>query len=924
MRKIIYTFVFLLFAGLSVSAQNYMLPEGATAKDYLPGVVIVKLKPAYSDEFNDNNKNAGLERLFTELKVEKTVQKFPNSQRPALGEKKYGIILPDITLIYEISFKSEVGIEEAINKILASGFFEYAQPHFLDELMYTPNDPNIGSQYYLGRISAFAAWNICKSDTNKVVAITDTGYEFNHPDLVNAVKYNYLDPVDGLDNDNDGYTDNYRGWDMGQMDNNPQFGAYGHGIHVAGIAGASVDNTFGMAGVGFNSKLLPVKIDNANGQIVAGYEGIVYSADHGAQVINCSWGSAYYGGDYIKDIINYASLVRGCLVVAACGNSYSEVPFFPASATYVLSVAGSNSLDKKWSNSSYGYFVDISAPGESIYSTWGGASFITSAGTSMASPVVAGSAALVSSYYPDLNMLQIAEVLRNSADSIDYVIGNETYAGKLGTGRINLYRALTDTLRPSVRLINHHFLNTLFGAGDTIKLVAYYTNYLSKTLNTKVRIECNSPYVQMLDSIYYQGNMGALETDSNTTSPFKIYLKGNLPSNYNLQILVYFESDNALSRDPITYVVNTDYYQLDTNNISATVVGNSNLGFNDGYLMMQGRGLTYKNRANLLTMAGFMAGTSSVNISDNVYGFSIPGDTDFTMSYPTIPVYDTKYGDKAFLSQFTDTALATNSNKLKVLQYSYAWHAPDDANYIILKYRMINLNMTPIISLYSGFFADWDVGSSSSNRAHYDTEGDLIVAYNLDSSMFIGLCHLSPSEGTHYLFDMNGFNGSITVNDGFSGLEKYSALTSERNSAGVSAAGNDIAMLLSAGPFTIQASDTADFVLAILAGESITDIRNAAERARLRFRDPLLSVSDEDISCIGFNIFPNPSNGSFQVDGIAQADLPVKVVISDAGGRVCKTMYMQFPSQTLDASGLKAGAYLVRIGSKVSILFIGR
>lgn len=922
MKKLILISIFAFFAGFQVMAQKYVLPNGLTAKDYIPGAVILKLKPEYPEILKSKSENAELNRLFSDLKVKSITQKFPNSLRPSFGEKKYGIVLPDITLIYEITISDETEIADAINKLLASGFFEYAQPHFFDELMYTPNDPNIGSQYYLGRISAYAAWDICKSDTNKVIAITDTGFEFNHPDLVNSVKYNFLDPIDGIDNDNDGYVDNYQGWDMGQMDNNPQFGVYGHGIHVSGIAGATADNTFGIAGVGFKSKLLPVKIDNANGQIIAGYEGIVYSADHGAQVINCSWGSAYYSGDYIKDIINYASLVRGCLVVAACGNSFSEVPFYPASATYVLSVAGSNSLDKKWTNSSFGYFVDVSAPGEAIYSTWGGASFVTSAGTSMASPVVAGAAALVSSHYPELNMLQVAEVLRNSADSIDTVNGNEIYAGKLGTGRINLYRALTDTLRPSVRLIDHRFLNNLFGAGDTLKLVTFYTNYLSRTQNTKVRIECKSPFVQMLDSVYYQGNMGTLETDSNSVSPFRILLKGNLPTNYNLQILVYFESDNSVSRDPVNYVVNTDYFQLDTNNISVTVVGNSNLGFNDGYLMMQGRGLTYKNRANLLTMAGFMAGTSAVSISDNVYGFSIPGDTDFRMSYPTTPILNPMLGDKAFLSQFSDTSLATNSNKIKILQYAYAWNTPEDADYMILKYRVININTVPLISVYTGFFADWDVGSASSNRAHYDADGNLIVAYDLDSSMFIGLCHLYPADGTHYLFDMNGFNGSITVNDGFSGLEKYSALTSVRNSAGVSTAGNDIAMLLASGPFTIESSDTTDFVIAILAGENITAIRNAAERARLRYRDPLLNTQHYEID--NFKIFPNPSDGSFQIDGISNTEYPANVVISDAGGRVCMSFTLQSSVQYVSTTNLNPGVYFVRIGSKVKILFIGR
>ena len=291
MRLIIITLLLLVvFLPGHLSAQatdRFFLPSECGADDYMAGRVIVKFR----HDVTDRSENEIFLTEITRLKAESFFQKFPHSVVPDKKENEWGMPLVNLSGIYEICFNPESSVEFLVNRLMSTGLFEYAYPHYIDQPFYTPNDPNIGSQYYLTSIRAYQAWDICKSDTSRIVAITDTGIEFNHPDLSGAVKYNYDDPIDGVDNDNDGYTDNYNGWDLGSWDNNPQWGPTGHGIHVSGLAGASVDNGFGMAGVGFRSKLLPVKVDNSYGNLVATYEGIVYAADHGATGINCSWGS---------------------------------------------------------------------------------------------------------------------------------------------------------------------------------------------------------------------------------------------------------------------------------------------------------------------------------------------------------------------------------------------------------------------------------------------------------------------------------------------------------------------------------------------------------------------------------------------------------------------------------------------------------
>ena len=256
-------------------------------------------------------------------------------------------------------------------------------------------------QYQISQINAFSAWDIEKGDTNVVIGIVDDGCQWNHPDLAANVKINYADPINGIDDDHDGYIDNYRGWDLGNNDNDPNNdgpGALAHGTHVAGDADAVTDNAIAIASPGFNCKFLPVKVTDFSGVITVGYEGIVYAADHGCSVINCSWG-ATEGANYQQDIINYASINKNALVIAAAGNDNADETFYPASYNHVISVANVDGSDVKASTSDYNYNVAVSAPGENIYSTTYDSVYTLLSGTSMSCAVAAGAAAIIKSHF---------------------------------------------------------------------------------------------------------------------------------------------------------------------------------------------------------------------------------------------------------------------------------------------------------------------------------------------------------------------------------------------------------------------------------------------------------------------------------------------------------------------------------------------
>jgi len=276
--------------------KYFKMPAKITAEDYMSKTVILKIKKEYRTQCSNDQINiAPLEQYLNRVGANGLAKIFPHALPPVRERNRRGERYADLSLIYEFQYTADIPLEKVINRIYSLKIVEYTQPHYLPKLLYTPNDPQIGSQGHLSQISAYAGWDISKGDTNVVIGITDTGIDIDHPDLKDNIKYNYNDPINGIDDDGDGYVDNYRGWDLGENDNNPQANVSSHGVHVSGDAAPSTDNGIGIAGPGFNCRLLPVKITDASGALTQSYAGITYAADHGADIINCSWGSTSGG-----------------------------------------------------------------------------------------------------------------------------------------------------------------------------------------------------------------------------------------------------------------------------------------------------------------------------------------------------------------------------------------------------------------------------------------------------------------------------------------------------------------------------------------------------------------------------------------------------------------------------------------------------
>ncbi|MFM7901175.1 MAG: S8 family serine peptidase, partial [Bacteroidota bacterium] len=334
-----------LFVALPLQSQNL----DRFKPSFEQGKIILKMKPTARATCRHNAiDDSRIQSIFQTIGASSVNKKFPNHAAPISDPQSKSVKSVDLSLLYEVSLSNSYPLEKALKLLNSSGVVEYAEPKYIQQLLYQPNDPDTASQYYLTLIRAYQAWDLNKGDTNMVVGVTDTGTDLDHPDLAAGIKYNYADPINGIDDDSDGYIDNFMGWDVGANDNDPSVDVV-HGSFVSGLAGAATDNSVGMAGPGFKVKYLPVKISN-NGVLNAAYEGIVYAADMGCQVINCSWGS-FASSQYGQDIVDYATFNKNSLVVGAAGNANNDALFYPASYKNVLSVTGTNNTDTKWSNS---------------------------------------------------------------------------------------------------------------------------------------------------------------------------------------------------------------------------------------------------------------------------------------------------------------------------------------------------------------------------------------------------------------------------------------------------------------------------------------------------------------------------------------------------------------------------------------------
>lgn len=901
-----------------------------------PGKLVVRVLPAYRDLCSPAGiADPKFQEALGRIQAVSVQRKYPNLRQPVNALNRYGRKPIDMSLVYEVRFDPRFTLSEAIQSLMGTGLLAYAEPLYLHNFDYTTNDPDLSSQYHITKIQAPAAWDIQKGDTNVSVGIVDSGTDWDHPDLQANIKYNYADPIDGVDNDADGYIDNYRGWDVSENDNDPMVVSQDHGSHVSGCAAAVTDNATGVASPGFRCRFVGVKasLDGSTTSIDNGYDGIVYAATvANCDIVNCSWGRPGGPSTFEEEVIDLVTFDYDALVVAAAGNSSSDMDHYPSSYRHAFSVASTTITDGKSGFSNYGYNVDIAAPGSNIYSTVFNNNYVSYSGTSMASPVVAGCAALVKSQFPSMNALQIAEQLRTTSDNIYTVSGNSAYRDKLGKGRVNLFRAVSDSLSPGViveQVVTRDGNDGVFVIGDTLQFVATFKNLLRPTTALACSMTTGTPaYMQVIQSSFTIGALGTLDTVSNFSIPFKAVVQAGTPTNQAVTFRLVLTDGSWTDAFAFRVTVNVDYINIAVNDVATSITSKGLIGYNQSG-QIEGLGFTYMGGPTILYEMGLMVGASGTQVSDYVRGDGGTYDSDFS-SFRTVSSQEPgTVSDFDAYGQFVDNG-PTSSTPLPILvsHRAYAWAAPAaDRKYIIVDYTIRNNGVNTLNNLYAGIFADWDVPQYANNKADTDAGRKMGYTWSTDAGgIWAGIKLLTSGGFNHYAVDnVTGGNGGLDLSDGFSNAEKYSALSTSRSPAGNTATtGNDVIDVVSSGPFTLASGDSVRVAFALIAGEDLTMIQASADAAQVRWDNTVLTTGLTELPAAGAfgltAVYPNPAGNNAMLLFDLDRSGSVELVLYNALGEQVQTVL----AQTLGAgaysigvnlSELGAGSYFVRLTS---------
>ena len=447
---------------------------------YLPGRLVVEFSPGFQptvDKAADGLviNDAGLQELSDRFGGQELEQLFPNLKYPnksgaAELQRQWIVIMDERTNLDEAA--AAYGALNGVSKVWKDAI------HY--QSIAVPNDPNLGQQWYLRNqtyggkdLRWMGGWAEAQGDSNIVIAIIDSGVDWQHPDLGGtnadftdgAIKINWDEyyGTPGSDDDGNGKVDDIRGWDFvlngttpwpGEdatfADNDPMdFG--GHGTGCSGCVAAITNNGTGISGTAGGCKIMALRagwLMNDGGDpagvvgMVYASQAITYAVDNGANLINCSWGSS----SYLLSSLLYA-YNNGVQVVNAAGNDNDSVAETLDTHPSSISVAALNSDDTKSSFSNYGSWVEVAAPGNNIHTTYydyttSSSVYISVDGTSFASPIICGTIALIWSANPGLTLSEAVDLMYDTCDDLD--AANPGYVGQLGAGRPNLLTALGD------------------------------------------------------------------------------------------------------------------------------------------------------------------------------------------------------------------------------------------------------------------------------------------------------------------------------------------------------------------------------------------------------------------------------------------------------------------------------------------------
>ena len=408
---------FFIVGWLSIVASASTL----MAQDHVPGEIVVKFKqPPNLQALQSVEQTLAIDVKWRSLRHAPESRHLPNQPHPL---SYYRIATVDANL--DVS-KLCLNVE-SIDSVA------FACVNQIPEPTYTPNDALFGNQWALEKISVEGGWDVSLGNTDIVIGIIDTGCRVTHEDIEPNIWVNEDDPINGVDDDQNGFVDDHFGWDFAR-NNSSVVDVWGHGTQASGIAAGRIDNGVGIAGIG-NATILTAKWWHTSGSDSTVAESVFYAIDNGAHVVNLSLGCQCLM-PLSENAINFA-FNNGVVVVASSGNAGTSSPGYPGAYPSAIAVGAIDINDQRAGFSNFGPHLDVMAPSPGILSPGENSNSDYDpnfGGTSAAAPHVAGLAALMLSINPSLTPEEVRTAMYENADDF----GAAGFDNFYGHGRINV------------------------------------------------------------------------------------------------------------------------------------------------------------------------------------------------------------------------------------------------------------------------------------------------------------------------------------------------------------------------------------------------------------------------------------------------------------------------------------------------------
>lgn len=799
---------------------------------------------------------------------------------------------------------------------------EYAEPWYVNQPHNTPNDPLVVEQQYLNVINAFEAWDSGTGDSSVVMGICDDGMDQQHEDLAPSIAVNTNEiPANSIDDDANGYVDDYNGYNLAWRDDNTPPGDTrnnrngGHGSKVAGLAGATSDNGIGIAGIGRQCKIFPLKASSiVTGGLSYGYQGLIYAATRGFSVVNCSWGYVKPASPIDQSVIDFCA-ENNVVVVASAGNHGERFPGaawawlnFPASYDGVIGVGETNAADYISTATGLGLNADVLAPGSDAVTTQsgGGYSSIGVQGSSFAAPQVTGMVGLIRAKHPSLSVEQVQSFVRASTRDISAQNANFPIALP---GRIDLKKAMTsDPLSvPAVvvKSVDATYISGVpverISAGDTLALKFNLKNVLApvRALICNLSVAGGSGWkMRVLSSDVAVGDLATGATF--TTGPFLVVIDTIDGGPAILQL--NFEAESYSDRQFHYLPQPSPMATFENDELVYSMGDNGLVAFDDAELDRRGLGFNWKPSFSLMSPSGFLlceGGTKGLGAYNNNTYIS-----DFT---PTKRFSLPERERNEMSDADVDTLRRIGVLVTQRCTFPYA-----NSKTTVWTVMVKNTSGGDLHDIAAGYYLDVDIGAQGARNqiriapeaipvsfAAQPSAAMVVVRENFEAAVVMAV-HTSDSQAkaqaaggllTSYVGDADGFTDADRVALLTSG---DSIQTIERGDVwGV------VGMLF---PGRLAHNDTRTFIVVVGVGATAAD---ASQSVMTTLSNPL-SVS-ENKPALRASIRPNPASDYVVID---HPDGLQNIQFVDALGAVIYTVSADAgTSSIVRTSSLPVGAY---------------